>query len=126
MRRETAKKFSSSALFPGSQSSCVPLWSASSAVTALKFQYFRHNRPRKTCYGCDEKSFEKTGTSVEEGAFCNSDSDLLPPRSRYPLKWARNRQPSPPPVALPGPHFFPHPSLQPLTRPRPCGCDASA
>ena len=44
-----------------------------------------------------------SGTRCKEGALCCSDSDLLPPRSRYPLKWARNRQPSPPPVALPGP-----------------------
>ena len=29
----------------------------------------------------------------------------MPPRSRYPIKWARNRQPSPPPVAFPGPHL---------------------
>ena len=47
--------------------------------------------------------FPGRGTDFEEGALCSSDSDLLPPRSRYPLKWARNRQPSPPPVALPGP-----------------------
>ena len=43
---------------------------------------------------------------MEDDTFMHSDSDLLPPRSRYPLKWARNRQPSPPGGAS-GPSFCP-------------------
>jgi hypothetical protein len=49
--------------------------------------------------------FETGGTGAKLRALCASDSDLLPPRSRYPLKWARTRQPSPPPVANPGPRL---------------------
>ena len=54
-------------------------------------------------YGSGEKNSEASEPVPLQGTLCSSDSDLLPPRSRYPIKWARNRQPSPPPVALPGP-----------------------
>ena len=64
-----------------------------------------YERSREIVTAPAKKYFEELGTAREEAAFCSSDSDLLPPRSRYPLKWARNRQPSPPPVALPGPSF---------------------
>ena len=48
-------------------------------------------------YGSGEKSFPKSRNRFAKKRRCAcSDSDLLPPRSRYPLKWARNRQPSPP------------------------------
>ena len=68
---------------------------------------------------------EKRGTHCFEAALCSSDSDLLPPRSRYPFKWARNRQPSPPPVALPGPLLSGAQPQQSLTE-RPSGPLASA
>src|SRR4029450_3429494 len=60
--------------------------------------------------------FAGVGTSSEKRTFKLPDSDLLPPRSRYPTKWARIRQPSPPPVAYSGPHFCPqHPRLRTAT-----------
>src|SRR5574338_174894 len=65
-----------------------------------------------------KKMFVGLGTVPEDAALCSSDSDLLPPRSRYPLKWARNRQPSPPPVALPGPLLSGPPHSKTLTGPR--------
>ena len=85
-------------------SSCAPRSIASWGGTALICLYFRQsNSDQADRYGGAKKILPRLGTDFEQGAFCTSDSDLLPPRSRYPIKWARNRQPSPPPVALPGP-----------------------
>ena len=76
----------------------APRLIASSADTALICRFFRGpEQDFPIRYGSDQKSFRPTGTEREEAALCCSDSDLLPPRSRYPLKWAQNRQPSPPP-----------------------------
>src|SRR5438128_1836171 len=104
MSRTRARRFNSngsSAVWPSSsdQASTVSL-----GATALICRFFRRfSEEPKGRYADVEKMFPGLGTHFKQGALCNSDSDLLPPRSRYPFKWARNRQPSPPPVALPGP-----------------------
>src|SRR3954464_11569754 len=136
MKRATPPRRNSSGSSAASPSSYAPRWSAASAGTALICQYFRTSDQRYGRYGADQKNAPKltiVGTEIENAALCTSDSDLLPPRSRYPIKWARNRQPSPPPsrypikggrnrhpppppVAFPGPHLSgpPHPpSLNP-------------
>src|SRR6202007_2155932 len=97
---------------PGSQSSCARRSTASLAAIALICLCFRRSElSLGLVTGLAKKvaiSFRARGTQFEEGALCSSDSDLLPPRSRYPLKWARNRQPSPPPGRFPGPLFLGH------------------
>src|SRR5438270_2295054 len=116
MRKMTRKKCSSSESSEVSPSNCVPHWSERSAGTASIYQSFHRLSSASTVVTASPKKVSKSlgrlGTHLEQGALCCSDSDLLPPRSRYPLKWARNRQPSPPPVALPGPL----PSGAPLRR----------
>ena len=116
-KRATRQRPNLNALSAVSPSSCDPRSSAASAGTALICQSFRANDPKRFRYGCNQKSYfeyRSRGTQFENAALCTSDSDLLPPRSRYPIKWARNRQPSPPPVAFPGP-LLSGPLPQPLS-----------
>src|SRR6476660_4127157 len=113
------RRSSSNESSPDSPSSYARRSTGSSAATALNCRSFRQpDRLKRGRYASDEKMFERFGTDFEEDALCNSDSDLLPPRSRYPIKRARNRQPSPPPVALPGPLLSGAPLPFPLTGPR--------
>ncbi len=86
------------------ETTSLHLWTENLAATALICLYFLNRSNRQIRYGRNQKNVCRAlGTVREQAALCCLDSDLLPPRSRYPFKWARNRQPSPPPVALPGP-----------------------
>ena len=118
--RRARQKPSSNASSAGWRSSCAPPSIASWGGTALICLHFRRsNSAAGIVTAAPKKCLPRLGTDFEQGAFCNSDSDLLPPRSRYPIKWARNRQPSPPPVALPGPLLSGAPSFRSLlTGPR--------
>src|SRR6185369_14787178 len=101
--RKGGRKRNSNGSSLGLRNNFAPRWTASWAAIALIYLYFLRSERAKDCYGGGEKIILRLGTVREDAALCSLDSDLLPPRSRYPLKWARNRQPSPPPVALPGP-----------------------
>ena len=128
-RRRSPKKFSSNASSPAWPSSLRSTLERKLGPLQRRIcLYFPATKRREDRYGIDKKSFRTAGTICGRRGVLHSDSDLLPPRSRYPIKWARNRQPSPPPVALPGPHYFQGLlPISPLTQPlalgqSPCGC----
>ena len=52
------------------------------------------------------KNFGKGRNHRSPPSLCGSDSDLLPPRSRYPTEWARNAPTPSPPVAHSGLKFL--------------------
>ena len=115
------EKVSSNGSSAGWPSNCARRSSASSAATALICRSFRRLKRNRRSLRRREKNFRKRRNRSRTRDVKHSDSDLLPPRSRYPIKWARNRQPSPPPVAFPGPHLSGALSHQPkLSRRRAC------